>query len=68
MLAEPWVGEEAGRTVLRGLLQRTEDGSAVLQVGDSRVLFDVGSPPPPDNTWVEISIEAYKVELYPYVP
>ncbi|WP_326681007.1 hypothetical protein [Streptomyces sp. NBC_01237] len=67
-LAEPGAREEAGQVVLRGLLQLTEDGAAVLQVGDSQVLFDVGSPPPPDNAWVEISVEADKVELYPYAP
>ncbi|MFI6875601.1 hypothetical protein ACIBL6_19385 [Streptomyces sp. NPDC050400] len=67
-LAEPGVREEAGRVVLRGLLQLTEDGAAVLQMGESQVLFDVGPPPPPDRTWVEISVEADEVELYPYVP
>ncbi|MET7792093.1 hypothetical protein ABZS93_36970 [Streptomyces sp900116325] len=67
-LAEPEVREEAGQVVLRGLLQLSEDGAAVLQVGDSQLLFDVGSPPPPDNTWVEISVEADQVELYPYAP
>ncbi len=65
-LAEPGVREEAGRVVLRGRLQLTDDGTAVLEMGDSQVPFDVGSPPPPDNAWVEISIEADKVELYPY--
>ncbi|MFJ3505574.1 hypothetical protein [Streptomyces sp. NPDC090135] len=65
-LAEPGVREEAGQVVLRGLLQFTEDGAAVLQVGDSQVLFVVGSPPLPDNAWVEISVEADKVELSPY--
>jgi hypothetical protein len=65
-LAEPGVREEAGRVVLRGRLQHDEDGAAVLEMGDSQVLFDVGSPPPPDRAWVEISVEADKVELYPY--
>ncbi|GAA1501128.1 hypothetical protein GCM10009760_63710 [Kitasatospora kazusensis] len=65
-LAEPGVREEAGQVVLRGRLQLTEDGAAVLEMGDSQVLFDVGSPPPPGNAWVEINVEADKVELYPY--
>ncbi|WP_405681903.1 hypothetical protein [Streptomyces sp. NBC_00057] len=65
-LAEPGVREEAGRVLLRGRLQLTEDGAAVLEMGDSQVLFEVGSPPPPDKAWVEISVEADKVELYPY--
>ncbi|MFD0568008.1 hypothetical protein ACFQ0T_00285 [Kitasatospora gansuensis] len=59
--------EEAGRVVLRGRLQLTEDGAAVLEMGDSRVLFEIGSPPPPDSAWVEISVEADRVELYPYL-
>ncbi|MEV7278632.1 hypothetical protein [Streptomyces sp. NPDC093111] len=66
LLAEPGVREEAGQVVLRGRLQLAEDGAALLELGDSQVLFDVGSPPPPDDTWVEIGIEADRVELYPY--
>ncbi|MFE5587149.1 hypothetical protein [Kitasatospora sp. NPDC056531] len=65
-LAEPGVREEAGQVVLRGRLQLTEDGTAVLELGDSQVLFDVGSPPPPDSAWVEIRVEADKLELHPY--
>ncbi|MFF2148947.1 hypothetical protein [Kitasatospora sp. NPDC058190] len=65
-LAEPEVREEAGQVVLRGRLRLTEDGAAVLELGDSQVLFEVGSLPPPDSAWVEISVEADKVELYPY--
>ncbi|MFI8907664.1 hypothetical protein ACIGV8_19370 [Streptomyces albidoflavus] len=64
--AGPGVREEAGRVVLRGRLQLTEDGAAVLELGDARVLFDVGPPPPPDGTWVEISVEPDRVELHPY--
>ncbi|MBP0451232.1 hypothetical protein J5Y04_17030 [Kitasatospora sp. RG8] len=70
-LTEPGVREEAGRIVLRGRLQPAEDGAAVLEMGDSQVPFDVGSPPPPDSAdhaWVEISVEADRVELYPYFP
>ncbi|MFF2659834.1 hypothetical protein ACFVUH_21030 [Kitasatospora sp. NPDC058032] len=66
-LAEPGVREEAGRVVLRGRLRLTGDGAAVLELGDSQVLFDVGSPPPPDSAWVEIGVEVDKVELYPYL-
>ncbi|WBP84677.1 hypothetical protein [Kitasatospora cathayae] len=67
-LAEPGVREEAGQVVLRGRLQLTEDGTAVLELGDTQVLFDVGSPPPPDSAWVEIGVKADQVELYPYLP
>ncbi|KQV11416.1 hypothetical protein ASC99_35940 [Kitasatospora sp. Root107] len=66
LLAEPGVREEAGQVVLRGRLQLTEDGVAVLELGHSQVLFDVCSPPPPDDTWVEIRIDPDGVELYPY--
>ncbi|MEV7935264.1 hypothetical protein AB0O82_03895 [Kitasatospora sp. NPDC088264] len=68
-LAEPGVREEADQVVLRGRLQLAEDGAAVLELGDSLVLFEVGSPPPPaSSVWVEIGVEADKVELYPYLP
>ncbi|RPE28013.1 hypothetical protein EDD38_7321 [Kitasatospora cineracea] len=69
LLAEPGVWEEAGRVVLRGRLELVEEPVAVLAVGDSQVLLEVGSPPPPDNidgTWVEISLAVETVELYPY--
>ncbi|MFJ9953254.1 hypothetical protein [Kitasatospora sp. NPDC091207] len=65
-LAGPGVREEAGLVILRGLLRLAEVGAACLEMGDSRVLFEVGSPPPPDNAWVEISVDADKVDLYPY--
>ncbi|BDH71666.1 hypothetical protein ACFY7N_07660 [Streptomyces albidoflavus] len=66
VLAEPGVREEAGRVVLRGRLQLTEGGTAVLELGDSLLLFDIGPPPPPEDTWVEISVEPDRVELHPY--
>ncbi|MEU5388712.1 hypothetical protein ACWEO1_20290 [Kitasatospora cineracea] len=68
-LAEPEVREEAGCVVLRGRLELVEGPVAVLAMGDSQVLLEVGSPPPPDSidgTWVEISFSVENVELYPY--
>ncbi|MFJ5933945.1 hypothetical protein [Streptomyces sp. NPDC093071] len=66
VLAEPGVSKEADQVVLRGLLQLTGDGTAVLRVGDSQVLSDAGSPPPPDNAWVEGSVEADEAALHPH--
>lgn len=67
-LAEPGFREEGDRLVMRGLLHLTEDGAAYLQMGDSSILFDLASPVPAgvDKTWVEISVKADKIALYPY--
>ncbi|SEL25631.1 hypothetical protein [Streptacidiphilus jiangxiensis] len=66
-LAEPELREEGSRVVMRGLLHLAEDGPC-LELGDSLVLFDLASPIPVsvDGTWVEISVEADNVALYPY--
>ncbi|MFB6888901.1 hypothetical protein ACFCX4_06235 [Kitasatospora sp. NPDC056327] len=68
-LAEPGVREEGGHVVLRGRLELGEDSVAVLTMGGSQLLFQVRAPPPPggiDGTWVEVTLAADKVELYPY--
>ncbi|MFG2752392.1 hypothetical protein [Streptomyces xanthophaeus] len=67
-LAEPGLWEEADRVVMRGRLDLTEDGAAYLQMGDSPIPFDLASPIPAgvDKTWVEISVKADKIALYPY--
>ncbi|MGW4651496.1 hypothetical protein [Kitasatospora sp. NPDC004289] len=68
-LTEPGIREDAGHVVLRGRLELVEEPLAVLDLGDSPVWFEIGSPPPPDGidgTWVEITVAADKVELYPY--
>ncbi|MFJ9030410.1 hypothetical protein ACIRQP_18155 [Streptomyces sp. NPDC102274] len=49
-LPEPGIRQEATRVVFRGRLRLIEDGATVLDLGDSQVLFDLGSPPPPAST------------------
>ncbi|MFJ6793999.1 hypothetical protein [Streptomyces sp. NPDC091268] len=67
-LAEPGLWEDGDRVVMRGRLDLTEDGAAYLQMGDSPILFDLASPIPGgvDKTWVEITVKADKIALYPY--
>ncbi|MER7764318.1 hypothetical protein [Streptomyces sp. NPDC097619] len=67
-LAAPGLWQEGDRVVMRGQLHLTEDGAAYLHVGDSSILFDLASPIPAsvDRTWVEVSVEAENVALYPY--
>ncbi|MER6314384.1 hypothetical protein ABT237_11520 [Streptomyces sp. NPDC001581] len=66
--SEPGIRQDGDRLVLRGRLQLTEDGAAYLQMGYWPVLFDVASPIPgsADGAWVEISVDAGSVALYPY--
>lgn len=67
-VAEPGLREESGRVVLRGRLRLAGDGMpAVLEMGESQLPFDIGSPPPDNGIWVEITVDAHKVELYPYL-
>jgi hypothetical protein len=66
-LAKPGFWQDGDRVVLRGRLRLFEDGAAVLQIGDSQILFDLAVPPPEsiDRAWVEISVEADRVALWP---
>ncbi|MDP5309351.1 hypothetical protein OG345_40600 (plasmid) [Streptomyces sp. NBC_01220] len=66
--AEPGIRQDGDRLLLRGRLQLTEDDAAYLQMGYWPVLFDVASPIPEsaNGAWVEISVEAGSVALYPY--
>ncbi|MGW5640955.1 hypothetical protein, partial [Streptomyces sp. NPDC003832] len=54
--------------VLRGRLDLTVDGAAVLDFGGSQILLDLVDPLPEgvDGTWVELFIEREKIALYPY--
>lgn len=54
--------------VLRGQLSKTEDGAAVLRLGDSAILLDLATPMPDGvvDTWIELFIEREKIALYPY--
>lgn len=66
--AEPGIRQDGDRLVLRGRFQLTEDGAAYLRMAYWPVLFDVALPIPgsADGAWVEISVEAGSVALYPY--
>ncbi|MFE6056347.1 hypothetical protein ACFQ6N_36860 [Kitasatospora sp. NPDC056446] len=67
-LPAPGIRQEAALVVLRGRLSLTEDGAAVLELGDTHVLFDLDGPAPGgiDGTWVEVRVEPDRVSLYPY--
>ncbi|MBC9715054.1 hypothetical protein H9Y04_21110 [Streptomyces sp. TRM66268-LWL] len=54
--------------ILRGRLNPTPDGAAVLELGDSTILLDLTDPLPEEiaGTWVELFLEREKISLYPY--
>ncbi|MFD4921748.1 hypothetical protein ACFWNE_10580 [Streptomyces goshikiensis] len=54
--------------VLRGRLNPTEDGAAVLNLDGTLILLDVADPLPEGvaGTWVELFVEREKISLYPY--
>ncbi|MGW2987564.1 hypothetical protein [Streptomyces goshikiensis] len=54
--------------VLRGRLNPTEDGAAVLDLDGTLILLDVADPLPEGvaGTWVELFVEREKISLYPY--
>lgn len=66
--SSPALSEDGDQVVFRGRLSLTVDGGAVLELGDSQILFDLADPPPPvaaDGTWVEIRVQRTGVSLYP---
>lgn len=67
-IAKPGFWPHGDRVVLRGRLHFTEDGAAVLEMGDSQILFDLAAPPPKsiDRTWAEVSVAADTVSVWPY--
>ena len=54
--------------VLRGLLNLTVDGAAVLDFDGSQILLDLADSLPEGvaGTWVELFIAREKIALYPY--
>ena len=66
-LAEPAFWQAGDQITLRGRLHLI-DGAAALEMGGSQVLFDLAAPPPEsiDRAWVEISVGADRVALWPY--
>ncbi|MFI9235385.1 hypothetical protein [Streptomyces sp. NPDC053079] len=68
-LDEPGLWQDGERIVLRGRLDVTEDGAAVLEFGSTHILFDLAGPLPDDNldgTWVEISTKQDRVSVWPF--
>ncbi|MEV5573769.1 hypothetical protein AB0L06_27320 [Spirillospora sp. NPDC052269] len=67
-IAEPGFRRDGDKIVLRGRLHLTEDGAALLEMGDTQILFDLDVPPPRsiDQTWAEISVAADSVSIWPY--
>ncbi|MEK0099797.1 hypothetical protein WDA79_15145 [Streptomyces sp. A475] len=53
--------------VLRGRLNLTDDGTAVLDFDGTQILLDLADPLPEGvaGTWVELFIEREKIALYP---
>ncbi|MBP2192208.1 hypothetical protein [Nocardia goodfellowii] len=66
--SQPGFWQEGDRLIIRGQLRLTEDGAAILQMGGSSILFDLASPIPSDNdgSWIEVTVEADSVAVYPY--
>ncbi|MFF1555922.1 hypothetical protein [Streptomyces sp. NPDC058279] len=54
--------------VLRGRLNLTVDGAAVLDFGGTQIPLDLADPLPEGvaGTWVELFVEREKIALYPY--
>ncbi|GLY74205.1 hypothetical protein [Actinoallomurus iriomotensis] len=67
-IAKPGFWQHGDQVVMRGRVHFTEDGAAVLVMGDSQILFNLAAPPPEsiDRAWVEISAEADKITLWPF--
>lgn len=66
--ARPCLRQAVDRVVMRGRLHLTPDGAAVLEMGDTQILFDLASPLPDgiDPGWVELTVDTGKVGLWPY--
>jgi hypothetical protein len=64
----PALWQEGSRVALRGLLELAEDGCALLEMGDARILFDLAAPSLPKRvggTWVEVRVAQDSLPLWP---
>ncbi|MER5259840.1 hypothetical protein [Streptomyces sp. NPDC002855] len=68
VLAEPGLGQDGSRVVLRGRIDSSDLGTAVLEMGGSLVMFDLVLPLPASiaAAWVELRVEAAAVSLWPF--
>ncbi|MFE9861130.1 hypothetical protein [Streptomyces sp. NPDC005780] len=64
----PGVRPDGHCVVLRGRLNLTGDGAAVLDLDGTQILLDLAAPLPEGvpGTWVELFLEPEKVALYPF--
>ncbi|MFF1648567.1 hypothetical protein [Streptomyces sp. NPDC058240] len=66
--ATPAIREDGDHIVFRGRLGLTGDGMALLDVGGTPLLFELGAPPPPDSagaTWAEVRVGRESVGVWP---
>lgn len=68
-VAEPGLRQDGDCIVLRGRLDLTDDGSGVLEMGDSQILLDLAAPVPKeiDGAWVEIRVPENSVAIWPFL-
>jgi hypothetical protein len=66
--APPAVRQGGHCVVLRGRIDLTVDGAAILDLGGSQILLDLSSPIPADvsGTWVELYLRRENIALCPY--
>ncbi|MER5961447.1 hypothetical protein [Streptomyces sp. NPDC002057] len=64
----PGLRSDGRDVVLRGQLNVTEDGAALLELGGTQILLDLADrlPSGAAGGWVELFIEGEKAALYPY--
>ncbi|WP_405903120.1 hypothetical protein OG696_18925 [Streptomyces sp. NBC_00656] len=69
--ADTGPGVRPGRhgVVLRGRLNLTVDGTAVMDLDGTQILLDLAAPLPEGvaGTWVELFLEREKVALHPFL-
>lgn len=66
--AVPGVKAAGHCVIVRGRVELTADGAAVLDLDGTQILLDLADPLPADvaGTWIELYLEREKIALYPY--
>ncbi|MGW2330297.1 hypothetical protein ACWC5C_31695 [Streptomyces sp. NPDC001700] len=64
----PALWQEHDHVVLRGRLNLAEGSTAIFEMGDSHILFDLAAPLPESahGTWLEIRVAGDSIALWPY--
>ncbi|MEV0503277.1 hypothetical protein AB0I84_37560 [Streptomyces spectabilis] len=67
-LAEAGLGQDGNQVILRGRIDISNPDTAVLEIADSLIVFDLAAPLPGNIAaeWVEIRVAAASVFLYPF--